>query len=342
MFGSGSWCACSRALARIGEDSRSPPPPDNAIVMPPPASTTASTTAGGVLFATGAFMLWGLFPLYFMAVASVSAVEVMLHRSVWSLAFVLLVLAALGRWQWLSALRSPPRQLALYALGAVLLAGNWFIYVIAMQTGRVVEASLGYFINPLINVLLGVTLLHERLRRAQWMAVALAAVGVAWLTWQGAGLPWMALTLAFSFGFYGLLRKTSQLGPLEGLALETLLLLPLMLPALAWWTYANGGALLRGDTVLTAWLLLAGPLSAIPLVLFAAGARRLPLALVGLLQYISPTLQLVLGVWLFREPFDATRLVGFAFIWAALALVSVDALWRSGLLPQRLTGPDRR
>lgn len=305
----------------------------------PPAS---STTAHGALFASGAFAAWGLFPLYFMAVASVPAIEVMLHRSIWSLAFVLLVLGVLGRWQWLCALRSSPRQLALYALGALLLAGNWLVYVIAMQTGRVVEASLGYFINPLVNVLLGVTLLQERLRRTQWLAVALAAVGVAWLTWQGGRLPWMALMLALSFGFYGLLRKTSQLGPLEGLALETLLLLPLMLPALAWWTYANGGALLRGDAVLTAWLLLAGPLSAIPLVLFAAGARRLPLALVGLLQYISPTLQLMLAVWVFREPFDVTRLVGFAFIWAALALVSFDALWRSGLLPPWLTAQDRR
>lgn len=298
------------------------------------AARPTQGAGAGAMYAAGAFAMWGLFPLYFREVASVPPLEMILHRSVWALVFVLAVLGVLGRWQWLAALRSPPRQLATYAAGAALLAGNWLVYVYAVQSGRVVEASLGYFINPLVNVLLGVTLLHERLRRAQWLAVALAAAGVAWLTWMGGQLPWIALTLAFSFGFYGLLRKTSRLGPLEGLALETLLLAPLVVPALLWWTVMHGGAMARGDTGLVAWLLLAGPLSSIPLVLFAAGARRMPLALVGLVQYLSPTLQLLLGVWVFHEPFDGSRLVGFVFIWSALALVSADALWRSGLLPK--------
>jgi chloramphenicol-sensitive protein RarD len=302
----------------------------------------AQDAASGVLYATGAFVIWGLFPLYFRAVASVSPLEVVLQRSAWSLVFVLAVLAALRRWGWLAALRSPPRQLATYAAGAVLLAANWLVYVIAVQAEHVVEASLGYFINPLVNVLLGVTLLHERLRRAQWLAVGLAATGVAWLTWQGGRLPWIALTLALTFGFYGLLRKTSRLGPLEGLALETLLIAPVVVPALVVWTLFHDGALLRGDPALIGWLLLAGPISVIPLVLFAAGARRLPLALVGLVQYVSPTLQLLLGVWVFHEPFGSGRLVGFAFIWAALALVSADALWRSGLVPRMPTLPSAR
>ena len=180
-------------------------------------------------------------------------------------------------------------------------------------------------------LLLGVTLLHERLRRAQWLAVALAAAGVAWLTWHGGRLPWVAVALAFTFGFYGLMRKTSPLGALEGLAVETLLLAPLMLPALAWWTFNHADAALRGDAALIGWMLLSGPLSALPLVLFAAGARRLPLALVGLLQYLSPTLQFLLALWVFHEPFDHARLAGFVFIWAALLLVSVDALRRPAL-----------
>lgn len=287
-----------------------------------------------MLYALGAFTVWGLMPLYFRQVASVPPLEVIVHRSAWALVFVLALLAVARRWSWLAELRAPPRQLGLYLLGALLLAGNWLVYVWAIQAGRVVEASLGYFINPLVNVLLGVTLLHERLRRAQWLAVALAALGVLWLAWKGDRVPWMALTLAFSFGFYGLLRKTSRLGPLEGLALETLLLAPLVLPALAWLALVGGsGAAWRGDPALLGWLLLAGPLSAIPLVLFAAAARRMPLALVGLMQYLSPTLQLLLGVWVFHEPFDEVRLVGFALIWAALGLVSLDALWRSGLVP---------
>jgi chloramphenicol-sensitive protein RarD len=191
----------------------------------------------------------------------------------------------------------------------------------------VVEASLGYFINPIVNVLLGVLVLHERLNRVQWTAVALAAAGVLWLTLLAGRLPWIALVLAISFGLYGLMRKTSSLGAMEGLALETLLLSPLVVPLLAWWTWSGQGAMARGDVTLNVWLLLGGPLTALALVWFAAGARRLPLTTVGLIQYLSPTLQLALGVWVFHEPFDRARLVGFAFIWAALALYSADG-WR--------------
>jgi chloramphenicol-sensitive protein RarD len=199
--------------------------------------------------------------------------------------------------------------------------------VYAIQSGQVVEASLGYFINPLVNVLLGVLVLHERLDKVQWAAVALAAAGVLWLTVLGGHLPWIALVLAVSFALYGLMRKIASLGALEGLALETLLLAPVVLPALAWWTLRGSGAMAQGDLALDAWLVIGGPLTALPLLLFAASARRLPLATVGLLQYLSPTIQLGLGVWVFAEPFDRTRLVGFAFIWSALALYSLDG-WR--------------
>ncbi len=286
----------------------------------------------GIAFAAAAFTIWGLFPLYFRQVAQVQPLEMMLQRSLWSLVFVAAVLALLRRWAWVGALRREPRQLAVFAFTALMLAGNWVIYVYAIQSHQVVEASLGYFINPLVSVLLGVTILRERLSRLKWVAVALAAAGVAWLTWHMGRLPWIALVLAVSFGLYGLVRKTATLGALEGLATETALLAPLVLPLLAWWTFTQPQAALPGASAATwGWLVLAGPLSALPLWLFAEGARRLPLATVGMVQYLSPSLQLALGVWLFGEPFDATRLIGFACIWAALALVSLEALragWR--------------
>ena len=283
----------------------------------------------GIVYAILAFAAWGLFPLYFRRIDAVPALEVVLHRSVWSLLFVLLLLAALRRFGWLRPLLQAPRQLGRFAASALLLSGNWLVYVYAVQSDRVVEASLGYFINPIVSVLLGVLVLHERLNRVQWGAVALAGAGVLWLTLQHGRLPWIALVLAVSFALYGLMRKTSSLGALEGLALETLLLAPLVVPALLWWTLSGHGAMAQGDLALDAWLVIGGPLTALPLLLFAAGARRLPLATVGLLQYLSPTIQLALGVWVFREPFDGARLAGFAFIWAALLLYSLDGLRRS-------------
>jgi chloramphenicol-sensitive protein RarD len=280
----------------------------------------------GLLFCVLAFSIWGLFPLYFRMVADVPPLELVLHRYVWSVVFLLGVLAALRRWTWLRAAAASPRTLLTFVATASLLIVNWFLYVYTVQSGHVIEASLGYFINPLLNVMLGVLVLHERLRRVQWAAVALAALGVAWLTWQTGRLPWLALLLAGTFGIYGLLRKRAALGALEGLVLENLVVAPIVVPALLWWTASGSGALARGDPGLTFWLLLAGPLTALPLLFFAAGARLLPLATVGLVQYVSPTLQLLLGIWVFHEPFDADRLVGFACIWAGLALYSADAL----------------
>ena len=284
----------------------------------------------GLAYAALAFVAWGLYPLYFKTIASVPPLEVVLQRSVWSLVFVLALLAVLRRWGWLRELAAQPKRLALFAVSALLLSTNWLVYVWAVQAGHIVEASLGYFINPLVNVLLGVLVLRERLRRAQWVAVVLAAAGVLWLTLQTGRLPWIALALAGSFGLYGLMRKTATLGAIEGLALETLLLAPVVVPALLWWTFARQGVLAQGDAALVGWVLLSGPLTAVPLLLFAAGARRLKLATLGLVQYLAPTIQLLLGVWVYHEPFDVRRLVGFALIWAGLALVSADALglWR--------------
>ena len=215
----------------------------------------------------------------------------------------------------------------LLLLSALLLSGNWLVYVWAVNHGHVIDASLGYFINPLVYVLLGFAFLHERLRPMQWGAVALAGLGVAWLTWQAGQLPWIALLLAGTFGLYGLMRKTAPLGALEGLAAETLLLAPLAVPALLLWTLHGDSALAHADASTLGWLLAAGPVTAVPLLLFAAGARRIPLATLGLLQYIGPTLQMAIGIWVSHEPSPAERLPGFMLLWAALALYSLEGLW---------------
>lgn len=292
----------------------------------------------GFLYAALAFVTWGLFPLYLQFIRHVPPFEVVLHRSAWALLFVLLLLTWQKRWAWLSPTLRQPRLLAVFGFSALLLSVNWLIYVYATQTGNVLQASLGYFINPLVSVLLGVLVLRERLRALQWVAVSLAALGVIWLTVQAGTLPWMALVLACSFGIYGLVRKTAPLGALEGLALENMLLAPLVLPLLAWWTWQHGGVLADaggGDFTHLGWLLLGGPLTALPLLWFAAAARRLPLAMLGMVQYVSPSMQFLLAIFVFDEPFDMQRLVGFVFIWSALVLISADAMG----LRFRLPGP---
>lgn len=283
----------------------------------------------GILFASTAYAIWGLFPLYFKALLDIPPIEILMHRIVWSLAFLALVLAWRKQWSWIGGLLRRPKVLAGFTASALLLSANWFVYIWAVNNGRVIDASLGYFINPLVSVLLGSVLLHERLRPGQWTAVALAGVGVAWLTWHSGHLPWIGLALALSFGTYGLLRKTAELGALEGLSLETSILFPVALAYLFMLTLDDRNAFATASTS-SKWLLAAaGPITAIPLLLFGAAARRIPLSLLGLLQYIGPTLQLLLGVWLYHEPFGGARLAGFALIWGALALYSMESMWRA-------------
>ena len=281
----------------------------------------------GLLYAALAYTAWGLFPMYFKQLIHVNAFEVVMHRMVWAMVFLMVVLLVLKRWAWLRDVARQPRVLLAFGLSALLLSANWSVYVWAVQNAHVVDASLGYFILPLVSVALGFIFLHERPRPGQWLAVAVAASGVLWLTVQAGRLPWVALVLAGSFGTYGLLRKVARLGALEGLTLETLLLLPMALGLLGWWTWQGQGALVQGDPVTLGWLLLGGPLTAIPLLLFAAGARRIPLATMGLLQYISPSLQMLLGVWLYGEPFEPTRAIGFYLIWTALVIYSAEGVW---------------
>jgi chloramphenicol-sensitive protein RarD len=284
----------------------------------------------GLVQAALAYVIWGLFPIYFHALSRVDAFQIVLHRSLWCFVFVWGLLVALRRLQWVPGVVRQPRLVALFALGALLLSCNWLLYVWAVNHGHVIEASLGYFVTPLVNVLLGTCVLGERPRRLQWVAVALAACGVLWLTLTLGRPPWIALGLAGSFGSYGLLRKMAPLGALEGLALETAVLAPLALLALAWLAPHGGPAgLFDGmDGATIAWLLCAGPITAIPLLLFAGGARRITLATLGTLQYLSPTIQFLLGVVWYGEPLQPTRLVGFVLIWAALAIYSADGfLW---------------
>ena len=281
----------------------------------------------GVVFATLAYVFWGMFPLYFKQVADVPSLEVVMHRTVWAMAFVLGVLTVMKRWAWIGALRQQPRVVGAFALSALLLSTNWLVYVWAVQNGHVLDTSLGYFMLPLVNVALGLVFLNERPRRGQWFAVGVAAAGVLWLALQTAHVPWVALVLALTFGFYGLLRKVATLGALEGLALETMMLAPIGAAVLGYWAWRGQGVLAQGTTADLGWLVLAGPLTAVPLLLFAAGARRIPMTTMGLLQYISPTLQFALGIWAFNEPLQPARLFGFALIWTALVIYTLESWW---------------
>lgn len=286
----------------------------------------------GILYALGAYLSWGLFPLYFRQIASVPSLQIVAHRTLWSLAFVMLILLVTGHLKWLRDVSAATWRR--FAASAVLIAINWLTYVWSVGNGHVVDASLGYFINPLVNVALGFAVLHERPRPVQWFAVGLAVVGVLWLTVAAGRLPWIALVLAVSFGLYGLMRKTAALGAIEGLTLETLILAPLAAGALAWWS--QSGAMAGQTAVDWAWLVGTGPVTAGSLLLFAAGARRIPLATLGVVQYMSPTLQFLLGVFLFKEPMDATRLAAFGFIWAALAVYSAEGLYTARRLQLRM------
>ena len=282
----------------------------------------------GIIYAALAFLCWGLFPIYFHALDGVPPLQILAHRMLWSLGFLLIVLVLRRQWKWLNVVRQP-RVFFSFVLSALLLSANWLVYIWSVSNHHVIEASLGYFINPLVNIMLGYLILKERLRTIQWVAIAIAALGVAWLTWQTGTVPWIALFLAFSFGGYGLLRKTAALGALEGLSFETIVLFPLAAAYVIWLTLEGQNVFINTASDTTRVLLvMAGPLTAIPLLLFATGARKIPLSILGLLQYLSPTMQFLLGVLLFKEAFTADRLVGFVLIWSALILFAGEGLLR--------------
>jgi chloramphenicol-sensitive protein RarD len=284
----------------------------------------------GIVYAALAFVWWGLFPLYFRLVTTVPASQILAHRVVWCLLFLGAALTWRRQWGWLRDVVRRPKVLAAFVASAFLIGANWLAYIWAVIHGHVLEASLGYFITPLVNVLLGVTLLHERLRRAQWLALAIAAAGVVWLTVRAGRPPWIALSLAVTFGGYGLLRKIAVLGALEGLTLETMLLAPLALLVLGLATLRGSASFPAPDLITSFWMIGLGPITAVPLLLFAAGARRLSMATLGIVQYLGPSIQFALAVWVFNEPFTGARLAGFSCIWVALLIYSVDGWRRAG------------
>ena len=279
--------------------------------------------------ASASYLLWGLFPLFWHLLAAVEATELIAHRVVWSLLFLLGVVAAQQRLSELGRACREWQNLRVHALSGVLLTVNWLVYVWGVNSGHVIECSLGYFLVPLINVALGRWLLHERLRKAQLAAIVVAALGVALLVWRVGRFPWIALTIAVTFGFYGLLRKRSNLGPLVGLSLETMLLVPFAAGYLLWRFTQNRGALGHVDAATTAIILSCGVVTAVPLLLFAKGARGLRMITLGLLQYLAPTCQFLLGWLLYRETMGEARAVAFLLIWAGLAIYSIDAVLAS-------------
>lgn len=281
----------------------------------------------GILAGIGSYILWGLFPIYWKLLEGVPAIEILANRMVWSFVFVAVVLTLQKDWQWLKAASHNRKTLLTYTLAAILLSINWFTYIWAVNAGYVVEASLGYFINPLVNILLGVIFLGERLRLGQVVAVILAGLGVVYLTVSYGSLPWISLILAFTFGMYGLIKKTARLESMHGFSLETMVL---FVPALVYLCYrevSGIGALVHQGTMVTVLLILAGPVTSIPLLLFGYSARRIPLSMLGFIQYIAPTLQFLLGVLVYSEPFPPTRLVGFSIIWTALLIYSLEGVF---------------
>ncbi|MBC7640667.1 MAG: EamA family transporter RarD [Rhodoferax sp.] len=280
----------------------------------------------GTVFGALAYLLWGVFPLYFHALLPAGSIEILVHRVVWSLLVCLIVVAVLRDTSWIRPLLAAPRRIVRLGFAAMFIAVNWGVYIYGVNSGQVVEASLGYFINPLVTVLLGVVLLRERLRRLQWVAVGLGAVAVVVLTVDYGHVPVIALLLAGSFATYGLMKKRIgvDLGALAGLTAETALLLPFAVAALVWLEVTGRGTM--GDQPPWHGLLLAstGIATAVPLLMFAAAARRVPLTTIGLLQFTTPVLQLLCGVLLLGEHVPPSRWVGFSIVWLALGVLTLD------------------
>ncbi len=280
----------------------------------------------GLLLGVLAFGLWGMFPLYWPLLEPTSAAEILAHRVLWSLLFMVVLLVALRRGPALRALWTVPRvRFAMLGAGVVI-GFNWFTYIWGVNNGHVVETSLGYYINPLVTVLLAVAVLGERLRRWQWVALAIAALAVVVLSLELGRPPWISLVLAFSFGTYGLLKKQAAAGPVEGLTYEALVLVPFAVGYLCWLSYVGQASGWSHGVDHVALLATTGIVTALPLLAFAGAANRIPLATLGLLQYIAPTVQFLLGVFVFGEPMTPARWIGFVLVWLALVILTIDSL----------------
>lgn len=278
----------------------------------------------GILNGIAAYALWGFFPIYWKLLHPVPALQVIGHRIGWSFILLLAFILITRQWQQFRAAALTSKTVGIYSIAAVLLSVNWLIYVWGVNSGFIVETSLGYFINPLLSVLLGVLFLRERLRPAQWVPIAIATAGVIYLTATYGRLPWIALSLAFSFGFYGFVKKLAPLGSLYGLTLETAIVFPIALIYLLA-VELNGTGFFFHESLLTNILLIgAGLVTTVPLLMFASAARQIPLSVIGLLQYIAPTIQFLIGIFVYKEPFDQAHLIGFGIVWIALVIFWVE------------------
>jgi len=274
----------------------------------------------GILNGLAAYALWGFFPIYWKFLHNVPALQVIGHRIGWSYVLLMVILFATRQWSDFRKTALKPKMIGIYSIAAVLLTINWLVYVWGVNAGFIVETSLGYFINPLLSVLLGVIFLRERLRPMQWVPVGIATIGVIYLTAIYGRLPWIALSLAFSFGFYGFVKKLAPLGSLYGLTLETAIAFPFALIYLLILERNGSGAFAHAGVSTTLLLIGAGAVTTIPLLMFASAAKQIPLTVVGLLQYVAPTLQFLIGVFLYKEPFDHSHLIGFGIVWVALII----------------------
>lgn len=301
------------------------------------SANAGQASVRGGLAALVCYLAWGIFPVYWRELASVDAVELIAHRLFWTMVVTLPVLWWRDRLESVYTAFNSGRVVGNHALSGGLLTLNWLTFVWAVNNGHVIETSLGYFLVPLVNIALGWGVLREKLRPAQWTAIGFAAAGVAWQLWQLGRLPWIALALAGTFGTYGLLRKRSPLGSLPGLTVETLLLAPLAGAFLMWRTHQGTGALGFAPAGIQALVMTTGIVTALPLLLFAYGARRLRLTTLGFLQYAAPTVQFALGVWYFGEPFSAARAQSYGIIWIGLAIYTTDALRRRQVTRRRST-----
>jgi len=290
-----------------------------------PSRDAAEARRKGVVYGLAAYLFWGFFPVYFKAVQLVPPLEMVAHRICWSLTFLLLLIVWKGAWREMGNLLASPKSLAALGGSTLLIATNWLVFIYAVSEGEVLQSSLGYFINPLVSVLLGFVFLGERLERAQWISLVLAVTGVVYLAVSYGSMPWISLLLAASFGLYGLIRKSLHVEPLVGLTVETLLLAPIALIYLILLHDRGTGVFLATSTRLDLLIPMSGVITAIPLLLFAAAAKRLRLATVGFLQYITPTLHFLLAVTVYGERFTHTHLISFLFIWSGLALYSLHA-----------------
>ena len=282
----------------------------------------------GILYGIGAYALWGFFPIYWKLLQNVSALELIGHRIIWSFLLLLVVILVTKQWKEFRATVNL-RTFWIYLIASLLIGGNWLMYVWAVNTGHIVETSLGYFINPLLSVLLGVIVMREKLRWSQWLPIVIAFVGVSYLTLKFGHLPWIALVLAFSFGFYGLVKKLAPLSSLHGLTLETGIL---FLPALAYLGFVevNGTAAFIHTGIASGLLMIgAGLVTTVPLLMFASAAKQIPLSMVGVLQYLAPTIQFLLGIFIYKEEFDHVRLIGFSLVWLALLIFWAENYWAS-------------